>query len=305
MKKILKVMLIISLVILSKKVYALECDNNFYENKRGIKMTCEQVKNLENLGFTDYEITYIDNDLFEANKNLKGIVLSSTTKYYKILTRYTGEKQLAVDANLITYSQEITKEEYEKGIPALTTYGLVEDPVSTEYKLMTTTIINPGNGNYRYKNTVKWKKLPNITSYDIIGIGIEDAKVYPVISSQVIRATFSYDKNNACYETTTSTGTWSKSATGYAVKFKLPYTGGYMAWTGLNVYMYFDVAKQSASNTINVLNAYGDYRHATSNFTNTTFSVGVSAIGISISGTYNSKYDDISTSQATLTGINW
>ena len=169
---------------------------------------------------------------------------------------------------------------------------------------MTTTIINPGNGKYRYKNTVKWKKIPNVTHYDIIGIGIEGDKVYPVVNSQVIKATFSYDANNACYDTVTNSGTWTKSSTGYAVKFKLPYTAYSGTWTGLNVYMYFDVAKQS-SNTISVLNAYGDYSHATSYFTNTSFSFGVSAYGISISASYVNKYDSISTSQATLTGISW
>lgn len=306
MKKILKVMSIICLMLITNNVHALECNEDNYQNKNGIEMTCEEIENLENLGFTDYEIAHMDQEVFDANKNLKGEVLSETTKYYKVTTYYPNQTQVfsTVGSNPVTYSEEITKAEYEVAEPTISTRGLTEDPVSTEYKLMTTTIINPGTGNYRYKNTVNWKKIPSIKHYDIIGIGIEESKVYPVIDSQVIRAMFSYEANNACYDTITNSGTWTKSSTGYAVKFKLPYTSYSGTWTGLNVYMYFDVAKQN-SNTINVLNAYGDYSHATSYFTNTSFSFSVGYAGISISASYVNKYDAISTSQATLTGISW
>lgn len=307
MKNALKIMSIIGLVLFANNVYAMECNEKNYKNKNGIGMTCEQVENLKNLGFTDYEIYHMDQEIFDANKNLKGEVLAETTKYYKTTTYYPNQAQLFSinESTPITYSEEITKEEYEMGEPTITTSGLKDDPVSTEYKLMTTTIINPGNGKYRYKNTVKWKKIPKIKHYDIIGIGIEDSKVYPVIDSNVIRAVFSYDSHNACYEEITDRGDWKKSSTGYAVRFKLPYEGGYVTWTGLNVFMYFDVAKQNPSSTISVLNAYGDYSHATSNFSNTSFSFGVSAFGISISASHESKYDEIPTSQATLTGISW
>lgn len=41
-------------------------------------------------------------------------------------------------------------------------------------------------------------------------------------------------------------------------------------------------------------------------FTNTTFSFSITALGIiSIGGSYDNKYDSISTAQATWTGLNW
>lgn len=308
MKNTLKVMSIIGIMLVTNNVYALECNEENYQNKNGIEMTCEQVENLESLGFTDYQILHMDQDEFDANKNLKGEVLSETTKYYKTTTYYQNENQLlsVTGSNPITYSEEISKEEYETGEPSVNTRGLTNGVTSTEYKLMTTTIINPGNGRYRYKNTVSWKKLPAIRSYDIIGIGIEESKVYGVSSSKYVKSIFSYNSTNACYETTTTTGTWDLSSSGYSVKFKLPYTGGYAEWTGLETYMYFDVAEQNPSSTISVLNAYGNYRHATTNLPNVSFSFGITAYGvISVGASYQSSYDSISTAQATLTGISW
>lgn len=169
---------------------------------------------------------------------------------------------------------------------------------------MTTTIINLGS-NYRYKNTLNWKREPAVKKYDIIGIGIEQAKVYGVSSSKYIKSLYSYKTGNACYDTTTTTGTWTLGADGYSVKFKVPYKSNSGTFGELYAYMYFTVNKTS-NNAISVLNAYGNYRHATSNFSNTTFSFSITAFGtISIGGSYDSKYDSMSTAQATWSGLNW
>lgn len=311
MKRKLSFLLIVCMIFISvSSVNASEISSNEYTNKNGIKMTNEQVEALKNLGFNDYEIDYMDQEEFDSNKNLKGEVLSETTKYYKTTTYYPEETGMRTQLSLepVSHSVEVSKEEYELGEP-IVERGLTNGYTVTEYKAMTTTIVNPGNGNYRYKNTLNWRKKPAVFNYDIIGIGIESNKVYGVSSSKYIKAIHSYNSLNACFDKQVNTGTWSNSASGYSVKFELPFVAAsvnYVTWTGLDVYMYFDVAKTNANDTITALNAYGNYRHATSNFANGTFSFSISVGGvISIGGSYDSKYDSISTAQATLTGINW
>lgn len=292
----------------NNRVHALECDKNTYVNIHGVEMTCEQLNNLQNLGFNEKEIMHMDQEEFDANKYLFGEVVAETVKYYKTTTYYPNNSNLLSINNSepISVSEEINFEEYEQGnnIVEIKPNGLSNGYTETTYKRMTTTIINLGS-NYRYKNTVNWKQEPTVKNYDIIGIGIEQSKVYGISSTKYIKSLYSYNTNNACYDTTTTSGTWTLGADGYSVKFKVPYTSNYGTFGELYAYMYFNVDK-SSSNTINVLNAYGNYRHATSNFTNTTFSFSITALGIiSIGGSYDNKYDSISTAQATWTGLNW
>ena len=303
-----KLFLAFCLLLFASKVSALECDENNYINSHNVEMTCNQLQNLKSLGFSDFEITYMNQEEFDLNKDLKGEVVAETTKYYRTTTFYPDNALLVSMPNFqpISISEEITKEEYELAEPHVEegTRGLTNGVTSTEYKLMTPTIINLGS-NYRYKNVVSWKKAPATYHYDIIGIGIEQTKVYGVSSSKYIHSIHTELSNNACYDEETYSGTWSLSATGYAVKFKLPSNSVLQGvFDQLVTTMYFTVEKTD-NNTITVLNAYGNYRHATSSFPNTSFSFSINLGYISIGGSYSSYYDSISTAQATWTGLNW
>ena len=294
-----KSIIFLIILLLTTKVKALECIDN-YTNSNNIKMTCEQFENLKNQDFSDLEIETMDLQQFNENKNLKGQILMKNTKYYKVEAYYPNELFIKNNMPLVK-NTEITQSEYESiSFNDITTMS----PVNTNYKTMTTSIINPNNGNYRYKNSLQWKKIPKVRSYDIIGIGIESNKVYGLDTTKNLRAIFSYEKDKACKAEIVTTGTWSLSPNGYSVKFKLPFKS-YDTWTALNINMYFDVRK-TINSTINVLNAYGNYRHATSIIPDSSFSFSITAFGIiSIGGSYESNYDTISTSQATLTGLNW
>lgn len=94
MKKKLRLILVIWLITLTEKVYALEFDGNYFINNNGIKMTYNQVENLQNLGFNDKEIMYMDQNEFDANKNLIGNVVAETVKYYKTITYYSENSNL-------------------------------------------------------------------------------------------------------------------------------------------------------------------------------------------------------------------
>ena len=295
------IILMFILISIPKWIKALDIYNNNYINSEGVQMSETQVNNLRKLGFTDPEIENMDEEEFLNNKNLEGEVVALTIKYYKT-EKYIpgGNPQLIQNINKsIIVTTEITKEEFENcnNEPKITQNDFSTNVVSTEYKSMYSTITSI-NGRYRYKNYVTWKKLPFWRTIDIIGLGIEKEKVYPISSTSYFKAYYSDGGAS------TKSGTWKKSPTGYAVTFDWPSYN--LIAEKFYVTLYFEVDKQNENKNINVLNAYGDYSHCQGTC-GSTASIGVSIGdgGLSISGSVSSKFDAISTSQATLTGINW
>lgn len=229
--------LVISLFVLMQCIGQANASEyiNYYE----ISMTSQQYNNLLNLGFSEDEIYYMDEETFEINKDLPATLLAKNSKYYK--TVYTG-----LDGQ--SYSTEITKDEYNN-------QGSM-DPrgtVTTEYKEMVTVISQNGNY-YRYKVTVGWKQLPATRSYDIIGIGFDD-DVY--IASSVY-FNYSYCVSSGDCTTSTIYHDKKKISTGGSAVYKLP---GNEA-RSLTAVLYYDVAKNT-TDTITGLHMYGDYSHAT------------------------------------------
>ena len=303
MKKsiIIKTLVFIMMTMVTHKVSALNIiDENDYINNMGVQINETQLNNLRNLGFTDAEIENMDETEFSYNKDLEGEIVASSIKYYKTEHFIPGGSTYSIqnNNNSLIITTEITKEEYDNcdNNTGISPYGLSTDVVVTEYKSMYSTITSV-NGRYRYKNSVTWKKLPFWRTIDVIGIGIEGNKVYPVSSSSYFKAYYSDGGAS------TQSGTWKKSSTGYAVTFEWPSYN--LLADNFYATLYFEVDKQD-SNTLTVLNAYGDYAHCQGNC-NSTASIGVSIgpDGLSISGSISSKFDAISTSQATLTEINW
>lgn len=226
---------------------------NYYE----ISMTTEQYNNLLNLGFSEDEIYYMDENTFEQNKDLSAELVSKNQKYYK--TIYT-------DLNGNVQTTEITKDEYENQ-SEMNTRGTV----NTEYKTMISTISKLTN-TFRYKVNLGWKQMPSVRSYDILGIGFED-DIY--ISSTLYHG-YTYCISTGDCTTSTLYYYRQSTSTGATVVYKLPGSEA----KSLSAYLYFDVSKDT-SGTITRLDMCGDYSHAT------TSSVGYSNYsthGISIMG---------------------
>lgn len=242
-----------------------------YTNYFGIEMTNEEYNNLVNLGFTEDEIYYMNEETFEENKNFESTLVSQSEKYYKTL--YT-------DLNGNTYSTEVTKEEYENQAQtnARTT-------VETEYKKMVSSISKNSDNTFRYKVSVSWKLIPSTRSYDIIGIGFND-DVY--ISSLV---NFSYYYCNSSDECTTSGIFYDKKelSTGGSAVYKVP--SGSLAQ--LSSTLYYDVSKNTSS-TITSLAMYADYAHATTAITNGKYTdYTVNNNGLQLYSSIISYYDAI------------
>lgn len=312
-KLILSFILFITIFSFSfNQVEALEqIADNIYKNYNDIIMTTDEVNNLINLGFSEKEIYLMDSEEFNNNKNLTGQVVAETTKYYKTITTYEKNNLSTLSLNnsniILSYSEEITEEEYNNSEYQVTPFGLEDGITETNYKRMTTTIISV-NGRYRYKNTLYWKKMPATRSYDIMGIGI-DSTVSGISSTKYFKRIADISTPSFCYYDNSTAGTWELGPTGYGITFQLPSNSNNYVVQGLEMYMYFEVQKLTSANII-TLNAYGDYKHAqqtVDSSVSNTFSVGTSGISfdVSTSTTVKNSYDSISTAQATWSNINW
>lgn len=212
-----------------------------YENYFGIEMTNSEYNTLLNLGFTEDEIYYMNEETYLQNKDANANLEAKETKYYKtIYTDLVGN----------SYSTEITEDEYENQ-PMIDSRGTV----TTGYKQMVSTISQNGN-KYRFKVSVAWRNMPTVKSYDIIGVGFEDNKIY--IDSSVY---FNFYWCNSSGNCTTDASYYDKKSksTGGSAVYDLPNSP-----VSLSATLYYDVAK-STSNTITSLRMCGDYSHATSN----------------------------------------
>lgn len=242
-----------------------------YINYRGISMTNEEYNNLINLGFTEDEIYYMGEEMFNQNKNIESTLEAVNEKYYK--TIYT-------DLNGGNYSTELTEDEYNNQ-----SSNNMRGYVETSYKKLVTTISRNSDNSFRYKASLNWKQFPVVRSYDIIGIGFED-NVH--ITSGVIFGYYYCDASGNCPE---STAYYNKKnlSTGGSVVYKLP-SGDIR---GLGSVMYYDVEKNNSSETITFLEMCGDYSHATANVSQSNignYTVNINGLQLysSIAGYYDS-----------------
>lgn len=282
MNKKLKLFLL-AFVFVPSFVYA----NDSYVNYYGIEMNETEYSNLLGLGFTEEEIYHMEEDEFNANKNIESSLEATTTKYYVETIRYDSTGRV-VHSN----TSEVTEEEYNDDmILNMRSTATTE----TTYKRMVTTIAQAGT-KYRYKVTLTWKQLPKVRSYDIIGIGVIPSLVS--ISSDIV-FNQTYCISNSCTNTNVYF-TDSYSFSGAGVSFKLASNSGI---TGLRSYLYFDVSKQNVNQTLTEQYADGDYSHATSTidpYLTTDFYV--NQIGIVLDSSISGYYDAISSAEAEWSG---
>lgn len=240
-------------------------------------------------------------------------------------------------------SVEVTQEEYESANSEniYMTMDVNPDIVETTYKKLTTTISKNGSY-YRLKNDLLWKQMPSVRSYDVFGIRNNTA-MSPVSGSQYSRLSYTILDN--CYGTSsssydaygTSSSRWKRENDGYGLSFKLPAdTTSSYSWgglgqptecpcinppifgtsvsrtnevTALSSYMYYDVVK-IGSDTINTIDAYGAYQHATSTISSSvSLSFGIEAYGLGavleFSSDYNDKFDGMQGTHAQVLNANW
>lgn len=297
MKKYLYNFVIATLILMSATV--VNASNEvYYTNNQNIEMTEQEYNNLLGLGFTERQISNMDQNEFLANKDIEGTVLSTGTKYYK----YTTVMRNGIESKNVT---EVTKEEALKeqekqshNIPTRGPVGSYYDGVSATYVLeIKTKIIGVNNTYMRYKVDSEWLVMPSYRYHDIIGIGIEPTKVE--IASIIVfkeswrTASDVYGYDLSCYPKTELTG-------GSAI-MQLP--SGSMQ--SISSYLYFNVRKKDNVGTITELNMCGDYAHATASVNpNDVFNHYHMYLisGINIDYPYDLDYDDIMPACASFVG---
>lgn len=250
-----------------------------YENYFGIEMTNQQYNNLLELGFSEDEIYYMDEQTFTENKDVLATLVGKTEKYYKSV--YT-------DLNGNSYSTEVSAEEYENQ-SSIQSRGYVE----TEYKKVVSSISQLTN-QFRYKVTTSWKLMPSVRSYDIIGVGHVD----PVYIPTAVNFYYTYCiQSGDC----TTDGTYyfkQKTGSGGSAVYKFPSDA-----RSMTAVLYYDVSK-ATTDTITSLEICGDYSHAKTNVSASNYN----GHGIDIDGILlgiNSSYYDAIPCAVTSWGGTW
>ena len=248
---------------------------NYYD----VTMTMDEYITLLNLGFSEDEIYYMTEEIFDENKDLDATLLAQTQKYYKVVYPTYGN----------SYAVEVTEDEYYNH--ENNTLGLTQ----TSYETVKSSISANGSM-YRYKVTQSWDSIPSTKSYDVIAIGF-NGRVH------IDNGTTFYNLyTNSSGNTTTSYTYYNKlnTSTGGTTTYKLP-----SSFVGGSAIYYFNVAKDSGAGTITALNMCGDYAHAFSSVTgNQAASHSISISGISFASGISGYFDEIPCA-TTYMGVTW
>lgn len=232
---------------------------------------------------------------FAEENNLQFEVVSFEVKYFKTTTIYGNNLETIniLSANLPTsYTEEISKDEYDSYSVDEELSTNVSSYISTEYKKMTTSILSNGSY-YRYKVVLDWKKMPKVRSYDIIGIG-HTSKV-KIKGTPVFNLKYCTDPSTC---TTITSALKQSFDLGAGASFVLP-AGSF---TTLQATYYYDVEKNGNS-TLYSQTAYGDYSHATSSVSSTqSKKYLVNNSGIVLDASISNYYDSINSATVSWTG---
>jgi hypothetical protein len=303
MKK--KVILIGLILILTSSIFSIGAfakeDEKKIKKTSNLELTTNEVQNLLSLGFNENEINNMDAEEFNLNKDLKGKVVGTSTKYVKTIETLPDletkslelqsndseaksvDQGISIELDEETYFEELDSLDNQEQFPTLS------ETIPTSYKRMTTTVTKLATDRYRLKNSVTWDRIPTYRYVDVSGVGINLTYWGPDANTEYGKqnwTTWSYcngtQSDSATY--TTSSTKWKRGSGGYSLKMNLPNdesTGGCAAdkVKTLSSYMYFNVSE--LTNTTR-LDAYGQYAHQEANYTLTP-SISLSGISFDVS----------------------
>lgn len=229
-----------------------------------------------------------------AEKEAEFEVVAMEEKYYKTTTKIIGGdySTFALQDNNLSYTEEITKEEYDAyKANSVETNGTTS--IETTYKKLITYILSNGSY-YRYKAVLDWKKFPKVRSYDTIAIGY-----YASVKQRgAVQFEQTYCPIDGACRTIQAYYPQTFTA-GSSATFKVP-TGD---MTKLTQTIYFDVQKVNNTTTVVAQLAAGDYSHAIKTVSvDTAKNFIVSTSGITYNANVRSSFDEIQVAQATWTG---
>ena len=225
------------------------------------------------------------------------VLVSENTKYYKTVTTYDLGSVFSASsfsglASSVSY--EISEEEYNAATNENSLILGNPTTVETTYQTMTSSIYTNGSY-YRYKNNMSWRFIPDVRSYDIIGIGFLST-VQPVNGLSF--------KQDYCYTSggcgTATLRTPQFFTNGAGASFKL--VEGNLS--SLSATLYFDVTKANSGSTVSLQMAYADYAHAitTTSLVSSTYYQVIQSAGIVLNSSISSSYNSIDVADASWYG---
>lgn len=230
----------------------------YYINSNGIEMTEEEYNNLVQLGFTEFQIEHMRQQVFEDNKDIEGELVSETKKYIKTsVTIRNGIKivtqQEFPSLTAITNDMQLHAGQQPGFSP--NTYGDYYDGLTIDtYRILTSKITSINDTYMRYKADIEYMNIPSVRSTDILAIGIESAKVVKSTSAY-FEQNWITTNNNAGYNVYCAP---KYEATGVSAVYELP-TG---SLSSLEATIYFNVTKINSNQTLSSVTAVGAHAHA-------------------------------------------
>ena len=253
-----------------------------YTNQYNISMTEAEYNTLLALGFSQDEISYMDLETFNLNKDADATLLAREIKHYEYVSNNYG----------FGYVTELSEEEFNNR-----SNDLILDGQQRSNKTVVSTLSQNGT-RYRYKVSVMWNIIPNVKKYDIIGIGYQDdVHVY----NNIVYFAYHYTTTSSSY---TSSQYYNRKITdlGATIVYKLP-----DSFNGLSTALYYDVEKDAGAGTLTGLTFCGDYAHAISNSVTSTLaahhSIGYGGIGLFADNI--TLYDAIPCTYGIINCISW
>lgn len=214
-----------------------------FTNYYGIQMNANEYMTLLNLGFTDDEIYYMDEDTFNENKELDAELVAQTNKYYKIVTPIYGQSYVVE----VSQSEALNQSQNQ-------TFGTLTTQFINEISS-----ISANGSKYRYKNTVGWLTIPDNKSFDVIAIGF----INSVYIDSYVYFKHAYADSSGTWHNSTLFYDKKSTSTGGSATYKIP-TELY----GLSAMIYFDVSKNT-TDTLDHITMCGDYAHSFDTVTQT------------------------------------
>lgn len=264
-------------------------------NESSIIVNQEDKQTLINLGFTEDEISNMDQEEFDQNKFLEGEVVAENTKFYKVIevatndvvsSPYQEKTRLSVNSpdeqkdsttsielDEKAYWEELAKDDSQNltatSNKSIGTLAYTPGTHKTSYKTLTTTIVKLSSSKFRVKTSITWHKMPSNRKIDVIGTAVNSAYWAPDISTQYGKQNWvihHYCTPNTSHSATYSSSStkWKKGASGYALLINLPDTEVHTnacistKLVSLSGYSYYTATKLGTTSQID---AYGEYAH--------------------------------------------
>ena len=335
MKNIKKLLLLVFLIPFSVNA---SLTTNF-----GLELSDEEVEHFRNLGFVDEQLLFVDDETYNKYINVNGILVAQDIKYYKTVyyadnsLKYSLNSIRSMDIEPLSYTYEITKEEYYSNSDnKITTSSVDSEPTETNMKKMVTSLSYiPAKKQYYALNYLKWKSLPKNRDRDIIAMTNNNAVAEPVAGSYELNLYVSrYDECKLIGYSEkineTKKANWKKGPTGAAGIFDFPENKvqsksydekkgvpydcntprfkhgkkGTFKYNkpvdGFSLSLGYNLSKVSKA----PISVYGIYKHKKIElFGEPTISI--SATGISLSGTFASKYDNMDDTHVRIENPKW